>query len=313
MAKVKAIETPTTEEFQFRSDNAFLSLLLNRRTGLIRVIDYRAGSQPSKRLFIQSVAKREGASKILTLVEKDEVSAWTRVGFHREGSIPGFYKRSDGYLCGCVVGEKASSEAPTYKEAQETRAKAADRTIQLAKRAAEDLKEDIGKGLQVETVSSEEALSARDEAWKKEKPIGAFDPFGRDAESIFMQVSARQDGRGPRSRQSKVNYACAEYQDCFGHAFVEVLFGPATSQDVAPVIVLLRTLNDYLRDRGIISAFAFSASDDVPLATAFFAAGFRKTGLVEKGVVINGVRQDAILWAQKLANPAADDDDAALE
>ena len=45
---------------------------------------------------IQNVARREGVEKVVLLVEKDEVSSWTRVGFVREGTIPGFYKRSDG-------------------------------------------------------------------------------------------------------------------------------------------------------------------------------------------------------------------------
>ena len=50
------------------------------------------------------------------------------------------------------------------------------------------------------------------------------------------------------------------------------------------------------------------------LATAFVASGFRKTGLLAKGVLCGGKRSDAILWSRKLADPsgagAADDDDA---
>ena len=45
-----------------KSDSAFLCLLLNRRIGFIRVIDFRSGALPAKRLFIQSVAKREGVA-----------------------------------------------------------------------------------------------------------------------------------------------------------------------------------------------------------------------------------------------------------
>ena len=65
-----------------------LCLLLNRRTRSIRVIDFRAGALPAKRLYIQSVATQENVEKVITLVEKDEVSSWTRVGFVREGTIP---------------------------------------------------------------------------------------------------------------------------------------------------------------------------------------------------------------------------------
>ena len=62
MAKAKAVaeRPPTVEELHFRSESAFLCLLLNRRTKLIRVIDFRAGALPAKRLFIQSIAQREG-------------------------------------------------------------------------------------------------------------------------------------------------------------------------------------------------------------------------------------------------------------
>ena len=38
-----------------------------------------------------------------------EVSSWTRVGFVREGTVPGFYKRSDGHLVGCVIGDRTAS------------------------------------------------------------------------------------------------------------------------------------------------------------------------------------------------------------
>ena len=108
-AAVKESELPIVEELHFRSDNAFLCLLLNRRTKQIRVIDFRAGALPAKRLFIQSVAQREGVEKVILLVEKDEVSSWTRVGFVREGQVPGFYKRSYGHLVGCVIGDRTAS------------------------------------------------------------------------------------------------------------------------------------------------------------------------------------------------------------
>jgi len=52
----------------------------------LRVIDFRAGALPAKRLYIQSVATQENVEKVITLVEKDEVSSWPRVWFVREGS-----------------------------------------------------------------------------------------------------------------------------------------------------------------------------------------------------------------------------------
>ena len=129
---------PTVEELYFRSDSAYLCLLLNRRTKCIRVIDFRAGALPAKRLYIQSVATQENVEKVITLVEKDEVSSWTRVGFVREGTIPGFYKRSDGHLCGCVIGDKTASV-----EVSDASAKLTDKTINAAKKAAKDIPEKV--------------------------------------------------------------------------------------------------------------------------------------------------------------------------
>src|SRR4249920_310926 len=140
----KESELPIVEELHFRSDNAFLCLLLNRRTKQIRVIDFRAGALPAKRLFIQSVAQREGVEKVMMLVEKDEVSSWTRVGFVREGQVPGFYKRSDGHLVGCVIGERTASI-----EVGEDSQKTAERTVNAGKKNAKDVPE-IVPGVNVE-------------------------------------------------------------------------------------------------------------------------------------------------------------------
>src|SRR5687767_3599488 len=168
MAKLRAAEVapPVLEELHFRSDNAFLCLLLNRRNKFIRVIDFRAGALPAKRLFIQSVAKRERVEKVITLVEKDEVSSWTRVGFVREGTIPGFYKRSDGHLCGCVIGDRTASI-----EVSDEGVKGAERCVTAGKRGARDIPEAI-KTATMKEVDSEVALHARDEAWRKGIAVG---------------------------------------------------------------------------------------------------------------------------------------------
>ncbi|HKU36485.1 MAG TPA: hypothetical protein VJR89_00020, partial [Polyangiales bacterium] len=147
---------PIVEELHFRSDNAFLCLLLNRRTKQIRVIDFRAGALPAKRLFIQSVAQREGVDKVILLVEKDEVSSWTRVGFVREGQVPGFYKRSDGHLVGCVIGERTASI-----EVSEESQKMAERTINAGKKLADGIEDPI-KGVTVKEIDPESAAEARD-------------------------------------------------------------------------------------------------------------------------------------------------------
>lgn len=290
MAKAQAArDVPIVEELHFKSDSAFLCLLLNRRTGFIRVIDFRSGALPAKRLFIQSVAKREGVEKVITLVEKDEVSSWTRVGFVREGTIPGFYKRSDGHLCGCLINDRTASI-----EVSEEGIKRADRTVTHGKKNAREVPDELPM---VEVVECDDAvaLKARDEVWRKGKGLNPFDDFGRDAERVFVEAVAKR---------GKPNYLSVEYQDCFGHSLFEVLRAPEDDLDVLALTAGLRKLADDLTARGIVSGFAFAPSDDIGLATAYLAAGFRKTGLLAGGILVGNERKDAILWTRKLANPA---------
>ena len=166
---------PTVEELYFRSDSAYLCLLLNRRTRFIRVIDFRAGALPAKRLYIQSVATQENVQKVITLVEKDEVSSWTRVGFVREGTIPGFYKRSDGHLCGCLINERTAS-----LEVSDEGLRRADRTVNHAKKNAKEVPEEL-RMVTVKAIDESAALKPRDDAWRRNKGLNPFDSFGRDA------------------------------------------------------------------------------------------------------------------------------------
>ena len=190
-AVAKESEHPIVEELHFRSDNAFLCLLLNRRTKQIRVIDFRAGALPAKRLFIQSVAQREGVEKVILLVEKDEVSSWTRVGFVREGQVPGFYKRSDGHLVGCVIGERTASI-----EVSEESQKTAERTINAGKKAADGIDE-LGKGLTVQQIDRETAEEARDALWKKRATRTVA-----STRSVAMPPASTSKCRARRSRRT---------------------------------------------------------------------------------------------------------------
>jgi hypothetical protein len=292
-------DLPIVEEKHFRSDNAFLCLLLNRRVKQIRVIDFRAGALPAKRLFIQSVAQREGVEKVILLVEKDEVSSWTRVGFVREGTVPGFYKRSDGHLVGCVIGDKTASV-----EAGEAAQRLADRTMTAGKKLAADL-EQPGKGISVKTVAERVALAARDSVWKKhENAYGCFDLFGRDPQALYLESS---------SKKAKPNFLRAEYQDCFGHSLIEMLRRPKGEAELEAAVAGLRGLEEELKKHEIVSAFAFAPVDDMELSAVFLAGGYRKTGLLARGVLVEGKRSDAILWTRKLADPAGGEEGEAGE
>ena len=303
MSWVRATRTkkrsPTVEEFHFRSDNPFLCLLLNRRTRSIRLIDFRVGAHPAKRMYVQAVAQREGIEKVIILVEKQEVSAWTRVGFVREGTVPGFYKNSDGYLVGCVINDKTASI-----EVSNAGQKLAEQTVGAAKREAEDIKQ-VLHGIRVKATSEKRALTARDLVWDRNvDALGTFDNFGRDATRLFVE-SVPKKGR--------TNFLSAEFQDCFSHSLVEVLKLPKTDAEVLGVVAGLRAVNEELIRRNIVSAFAFAPSNHIGLGTAFIAAGYRKTGLLANGVVAGGKRSDAILWTRRLIDPrdgeVSDDDD----
>jgi hypothetical protein len=287
-------DLPVVEELQFRSDNAFLCLLLNRRTKFIRVIDFRAGALPAKRLFIQSIAQREGAEKVILLVEKDEVSSWTRVGFVREGTVPGFYKRSDGHLVGCVIGDRTASE-----EVSEDTQRLAERTINAAKKVAVDAEGPVS-GVTVKSISKSAAETARDAAWSKnDGTLGCFDAFGRGAEPAFIEATHKKG--------QKPNHLMAEFQDCFGHSLIEILRMPKNQIDVDTITGGLRHFCEVLKAREIVSAFSFAPVDSVELSIAFLSAGFRKTGLLAKGVRLGEERKDAILWTRKLADPSGGD------
>ena len=296
-ARAEAVEPPkVVEELHFRSDNAFLCLLLNRRNRQIRVIDFRAGALPAKRMFIQSVAQREGVEKVMILVEKDEVSSWTRVGFVREGTVPGFYKRSDGHLVGCVIGDRTASI-----EVSDAVQKATERTINSAKRRMKDYPEPL-KGVTVKEIDLDTAMGIRDQVWKNpQDAYGALDAFGRDAARIAVEATPKK---------GKPNVVSAEFQDCFGHSLIEILRMPKEDQDIPPMVAGLRALNEDLKAREIVSAFAFAPFDNIELATAFVAAGFRKTGLLARGVLCGGIRSDAVLWTRKLADPSGGTDES---
>src|SRR6185503_16154944 len=101
---IRAAAAPTEpEEILFENAKVSLCLLLNRYSHTLRIFDFRAGADPNKRGYVFSIAQREGVERVFTVVERDEVGVWSRLGFEREGTIPGFFKRSDAYLLGASV------------------------------------------------------------------------------------------------------------------------------------------------------------------------------------------------------------------
>jgi hypothetical protein len=306
--------TGPSDEILFQNDAVSLCLVVNRRARTLRVVDFRAGPNPEKRMFVMSIAQRERVEKVYTLVERDEVGTWTRLGFAREGNIPGFYKRSDAFLLGAIV--PAALGAPGHSETRmavsveatdedddagpvsTAAADVAEATVVRAKKIAKDLADKPLPNVKLAAVAATDAKKTVAAALKVGRALTGFEPFGRDIERRYWSLTARGGFE---------LLASAEMQACFGNAFVELLTAPRTEAEALATTGALKALLDELLADGVVSAFALAPSDDVSLATAFVANGFRRTGLLASHLVVGkGQRRDAVLWSRKLANPEDD-------
>ena len=312
-AKTLSQGTSTTgvDELLFQNDTVSLCLLVNRRNRTLRVIDFRAGPTSTKRNFVIAAAKREGVDKVYTLVERDEVGTWTRLGFHREGSIPGFYKRSDAWILGAVVSqvqplqgdprlvavdEDELDEVPAFDDGSSSPAAAlAEKTINKAKRLLRDDGDKAQPIIKISRVREPDAKKAVSAAERARRALTGFEPFGRDALRQWYLMT----GRGGFEL-----YASWEVQTCFGNSFLELLFGPRTEAERVMTTQAVRVLCDKLKDEGAVSTFTFAPADDVNLAQVFLANGFRRSAVLARHMTVNGERRDAILWSKKLALPA---------
>lgn len=290
------------EELLFHNDTVSLCLLVNRRHRTLRVIDFRAGPTLAKRNFVIATAKREGVEKVFTLVERDEVSTWTRLGFTREGSIHAFYKRSDAWILGAVVSQVGPLRADARladedeeddddaAEPSSPAAALAERTVARARRL---LKGDgtalpAVKIAQPRDADVKKAVAA---ATRSGKALTGFESFGRDVDRSAFVVT----GRGGFEL-----YASWESQACFGNSFLEILAGPRDEAERLATTAAVRAVCDRLAQNGIVSTFTVSPADDVPLATVYLASGFRRSAVLAKHIIVKGERKDAIVWSKKL-------------
>ncbi|WP_437929188.1 hypothetical protein WMF37_07930 [Sorangium sp. So ce291] len=295
------------DELLFRNDAVSLCLLVNRRHRTLRIIDFRAGPTPSKRSFVLSAAKREGVEKIFTLVERDEVPTWTRLGFVREGSIPGFYKRSDAWILGAVVSEMSPSlreESDDDEGAEgEGEGKAGSPAVLLAERtiarARRLLRESEGRPLpaiKIAPASGQELRRAVAAAQRAGRALTGFEPFGRDALRTGYVLSAR----GGFSL-----HAAWEMQSCFGNSFLEILSSPRHESERLATMAAIGALCERLVEERAVSTFTFAPADDQELCAALLANGFRRSAVMARHLVVGRARKDAILWSKKLVAPEA--------
>ncbi|MDF2693832.1 MAG: hypothetical protein K0S65_2215 [Labilithrix sp.] len=269
------------EEMFVQNDAVSVCLLLNRRTRTMRVIDFRAGPSHAKRVFVLKLAKREGIDKVYTLVERDEVSTWLKLGFSKEANIPGFYKRSDAFLLGTTVDDDAlrvgalraldgiDDDDDVIDDAPSPAHDLMEKTLVQAKKQAKVLLDRPLPPTKVAQVKEAEIHKTLEKALRSGRALTAFEPFGRDVERRYFQLTARNGFELVGSTES---------QSCFGNSFLELLTAPSTEHERLATISALRTL-------------------------WFVANGFRRTGLLVGHMLVSGKRKDAIVWSRKLANP----------
>lgn len=290
------------DELLFHNAAVSLCLLVNRRHSTLRIIDFRAGPTVAKRSFVVAAAKREGVEKVFTLVERDEVATWTRLGFTREGSIPSFYKRSDAWILGAVVaqigpvraarGAKDDEDDDADSDERSPAAALAERTIARARRLLKATADAALPVVKLAPASEADARKALAAAQRKGRALTGFEPFSRDVERRAFTLS---------TRGGYATLASVETQACFGNSFFELLTAPRTEPERLAATSAVRALEARLKDEGAVSTFTLAAADDVIQTAVFLGAGFRRSGVLARHVMLKGERKDAIVWSKKLA------------
>jgi hypothetical protein len=285
---------PDTEEILFENSRVSLCLLINRPARLLRIFDFRAGADPTKRGYVTSIAQREGVERVFTVVERDEVGVWSRLGFQREGTIPGFFKRSDAYVLGervtpALSETSRSGEHPILDEGL------AERTYQQARRIAKELGPPGLRLVRLQPATEAIVRKAVSAATRSGRALTRFQPFGRDVVRTEYQFTAR----GGFSLVASV-----ERQPCFDNALIELLTAPRTERDVTLTHAAVGLLCDRLKKEGTVACFSLSPINDVGLAVAWVGNGFRRTGSLPDHLRLSGGRQGAFLFTRKLTAPA---------
>ncbi len=288
-----------SDEIFFSNDGVSLCLIVNRRARAMRVIDFRSGPHPAKRVFVMGLARREGVDRIYTLVERDECSTWTRLGFQREGNIPSFYKRSDAFILGARVPSSRdddSAEDSGLRESPESADDAElDRIYQALRRVAKEREDASLPQVRVQPGKEPDVKKAMTAALRSRRALTGFEPFGRDVERLSFVCTSR----GGFSLVASV-----ETQPCFNNAFLELLTAPRTEKEALTTTSAIRQLCEELFEREIVSCFALTPVRDHELGAAFVNNGFRRTGTLKQHLMIGGRRTDAFLWSRKLAQPS---------
>jgi len=288
------------DEISVSRPGVSLCLLIHRGNRALRIIDFRSGGDEAKRKAVFEVARKHGVKRAFTLVERDEVGAWSRLGFQKEGTIVGFYKRTDAHVLGIEipVDEGTSGESGIRRAVGADPAKTPVEVKYLAaRRRAGELGRLTRGRPRVQAARPEDVQRALSAAVKGARALTSFEPFSRDVEKMYFACTAR----GGFSWLVGV-----ETQPCFDNAFIEPLSAPRSERETLYAASALGLICERLKQRGIVGCFATSAVHLVELNAVFAQNGFRRTGILKRHLLQGGVRRDAFLWSQRLAQPGDD-------
>ncbi len=300
MANAAALEFQVNrDEVQVQRGDVALCFLINRSTRSMRVIDFRAGYQPLKAELVHEVAAQQGIDRVFTVVEREEATTWNRMGFEKEGNIPGFYKRSDAYVLGLAVEKREALESGTRirvkaPSAQEAQIDRAERAYQAARRFSRSRAPEQLPRVKVLEARPQDADKAFEAAIRTGRDLSRFERFGRGG----VRRSYLCTARGGFSLLVGV-----EVQPCFDNVLIELLVAPRGDKETWLTVSGLEQVAELLKKDGLVSAFAISPVDSVELMAALVAAGFRRTGRLADHLIVRDARADAFLWSRKLAEP----------
>jgi hypothetical protein len=262
------------------------------------IVDFRAGTQAHKLDVIREVAEREGMERAFTVVEREESSTWSKLGFAKEGNIPGFYKRSDAYVMGLSLETLQPQQSGTRirirSAAPANVSDRGERAYQAGRRLMRNRAPETMPKVKVAPARDQDIEKAFSNAIKSGRALTGLEAFGRDVEKEHYLCTAR----GGFSLLVGV-----ESQPCFDNAFIEALCAPRGDKETWLTAASLDLIGKHLIEQGIVSAFAVTPAESVELSAALITAGFRRTGRMEGHVTVQGERVDAFLWSRRLAEP----------
>ena len=217
--------------------------------------------------------------------------------------MPSFYKRRDAWILGAVVARIGPVRAaPATKDDDEDEdeensderspaAALAERTIARARRflkATSDAAFPIVKLAPASEVDARKALAT---AQRSGRALTGFEPSSRDVERRLRALHPGRLRDAGVGRDASVLWklvlraahrASNRAREARGDVGSPRAGGP-------------------FEGRRAVSTFTLAAADDVIHTAVLLGAGFRRSGVLARHVMLKGERKDAIVWSKKLA------------